>query len=124
MKGDLQMSKSKSLPKRNEVEKQFTWAIEDLYATDELWEKEYNKLKELLPKAESYRGTLSESAKALLEFLKLSDELGIMMERVYVYANQNIMKIPAILYIRILQIRQGCYWYRWIQPCPLQHLRF
>ena len=89
MKGDLQMSKSKSLPKRNEVEKQFTWAIEDLYATDELWEKEYNKLKELLPKAESYRGTLSESAKALLEFLKLSDELGIMMERVYVYANQK-----------------------------------
>ena len=66
MKGDLQMSKSKSLPKRNEVEKQFTWAIEDLYATDELWEKEYNKLKELLPKAESYRGTLSESAKPYL----------------------------------------------------------
>lgn len=83
------MSLSKSLPKRSEVEKQFTWAIEDLYATDELWEKEYNQLKDMLPKAEEYKGRLSESAKTLLEFLNLSDELGIMMERVYVYANQK-----------------------------------
>lgn len=83
------MSQSNSLPKRSEVEKQFTWAIEDLYATDELWENEFNKLKGMLPKAEEYKGRLSESAKTLLEFLKLKDELGIMMERVYVYANQK-----------------------------------
>lgn len=80
---------SKGLPKRSEVEKQFTWAIEDLYATDELWEKEYNEIKESLPKVAEYKGKLGESAKTLLEFLKMSDQLSILMERVYVYANQR-----------------------------------
>jgi len=57
------MAQSNTLPKRSEVEKQYTWAIEDLFATDELWEEEYNQIKELLPKAESYKGKLAESAK-------------------------------------------------------------
>lgn len=83
------MTKSNSIPKRSEVEKQFTWAIEDLFATDELWDKEYNEIKKMLPEAESYKGRLTESAKTLLEFLRLNDRLGIMMERVYVYANQK-----------------------------------
>ena len=83
------MSEVERLPKRNEVEKQFTWAIEDLYATDELWEKEYNELKELLPKAAEYRGRLAESSKTLLDFFKFEEQLGILMERVYVYANQK-----------------------------------
>lgn len=83
------MSEKNSLPKRNEIEKQFTWAIEDLYASDELWEKEYNELKELLPEAAKYRGKLSESAQTLLDFFKLYEKLGKLMERVYVYANQK-----------------------------------
>ena len=39
--------------KRSEVKKEFTWAIEDLYSTDELWEKDYNRLKEMIPQIES-----------------------------------------------------------------------
>lgn len=83
------MSTNKSLPKRSEVDKKFTWAIEDLYSTDELWKEEYDKLSMMLTKVSEYAGKLSKSAKALLDFLKLSDELQIMMERVYVYANQK-----------------------------------
>lgn len=83
------MSEMVSLPKRSEVEKKFKWAIEDLYATDELWEKEYNELGDMLSKVAEYRGRLSESAKELLNFFKLEEQLSIMMERVYVYANQK-----------------------------------
>ncbi len=83
------MSQGKNLPKRNEVEQQFKWAIEDLYQTDEQWEQEYNTLKERAQKTAKYRGRLSESARTLLEFLQLSDELNIMTERVYVYASQK-----------------------------------
>ena len=83
------MSGVGTLQKRSEVEKKFTWAIEDLYATDELWEKEYNELKEMLPKINEYRDRLSESPQALLGFLKLCDQLGIKIERVFVYANQK-----------------------------------
>ena len=83
------MASKKNLPKRNEVEKNDTWAIEDLYTTDERWQSEYEKIKGMLPKAAEYQGRLSKSGDLLLGFLQLSDEIGILMERVYVYANQK-----------------------------------
>lgn len=83
------MTKGKTLLKRSEVKKEFTWAIEDLYSTDELWEKDYNRLKEMIPQIEEYRGRLSESGKTLLDFLNLYCRLNILMERIYVYANQK-----------------------------------
>lgn len=83
------MSTGKSLPKRSEVNKESKWAIEDLYLSDDLWQDEYDKLGNMLTKVSEYRGKLSESAKILLDFMKLSDELRMMMERVYVYANQK-----------------------------------
>lgn len=83
------MSEAGRLPKRSEVERNLTWAIEDLYATDDLWEKEYNEIKDMLPKAVEYRGRLVESAKNLLGFFKLNEKISILMERVYVYANQR-----------------------------------
>jgi len=80
---------NKTIPKRSEIDKRYTWAIEDLYATDELWQEEYNKIKEMLPKVSGYQGKISQSADMLLDFLKLSDEVHQLLERVYVYANQR-----------------------------------
>ncbi|MDF2510964.1 MAG: yjbG [Herbinix sp.] len=83
------MAQNKILPKRSEVEKKYTWAIEDLYSSDEQWQLEYNKVKEILPRALEYQGRLSKSGDLLLGFLQLSDEISKLMERVYVYANQK-----------------------------------
>lgn len=83
------MADNKNLPKRSEVDKKFTWAIEDLYPNDQKWKEEYDQIQQLLHKASGYQGKLSESATVLLEFLKLSDEIGKLLERVYVYANQK-----------------------------------
>jgi oligoendopeptidase F len=83
------MSKNKNLPKRSEVEVSYTWAIEDLYASDEYWQKDYDKLKEMLVKVEEFKGRLGKAAGILLGFLQLSNEIGMLMERVYVYANQK-----------------------------------
>lgn len=83
------MVQNKSLPKRNEVQKQYTWAIEDLYTSDEQWQAEYDKIKQMIPKVTEYQGRLSKSADLLLSFLKLSDEISMLLERVYVYANQK-----------------------------------
>lgn len=83
------MAKNTKLPKRKEVDKQFTWAIEDLYASDELWQQEFDQVKALLPKVSEYQGRLGKSGEILLSFLKLSDDIGRTMERVYVYANQK-----------------------------------
>jgi oligoendopeptidase F len=83
------MAEKKSLPKRSEVDVRYTWAIEDLYVSDEQWQKEYEKIKEMLPKAAEYQGRLSKSGDLLLSFLQLCDQINQMMERVYVYANQK-----------------------------------
>lgn len=83
------MSQNKSLPKRSEVDTKYTWAIEDLYASDEQWQKEYDKVKEMLPGIVEFRNRLGKSADILLAFLQQQDELGKLMERIYVYANQK-----------------------------------
>lgn len=80
---------AEKLLKRSEVDKKFTWAIEDLYASDDLWQKEYEQIKEMLPKVSEYQGRLSKSADILYGFLQLSDTISQLLERVYVYANQK-----------------------------------
>ncbi len=83
------MAENKKLPKRNEVDKALTWAIEDLYASDEQWQQEFEQVKSMLPQVAEYQGRLSKSGELLLSFLKLSDEVGRMMERVLVYSHQK-----------------------------------
>lgn len=77
---------AKELKKRSEVEKKYTWATEDLYAADELWEKELEELKKVPAELETYRGHLGESADTLYRFLQRNDEIGVMIGRLYSYA--------------------------------------
>jgi len=79
-----------SILKREDVKKENTWALEDLYASDELWEQELEQLNWLCPKLAAYEGHLTDSAETLLEYLTLSEETEKLFERVYVYANQAL----------------------------------
>jgi len=88
-KGDMEMAEMKNLPKRSEVDQKFTWAIEDLYVSDDLWQKDYDKVKEMIPKAAEYQGRLSKSGDLLLSFLQLEEKISMLLEQVYVYANQK-----------------------------------
>jgi len=83
------MAEMKNLPKRSEVDQKFTWAIEDLYVSDDLWQKDYDKVKEMIPKAAEYQGRLSKSGDLLLSFLQLEEKISMLLEQVYVYANQK-----------------------------------
>ena len=76
----------KKIPKRSEVEKQYTWATEDLFATDALWDEALEKAKVYPGLVAAYRGRLSESAQALYEYLQLCDEMQVKVERLANYA--------------------------------------
>ncbi len=80
------MAKQQKIPKRSEVEKEFTWAIEDLFETDELWERALEAAKAYPEKLQSFRGRISASPEALLDYLKLSDEIEVKVERLGNYA--------------------------------------
>ena len=82
------MSKDvQKLPKRSEVKVEETWRVEDIFATDELWEEELVALKELAPSILEYQGKLSESAETLLEAFKLKDALSERVAKLYVYSS-------------------------------------
>ncbi|WP_163537067.1 oligoendopeptidase F [Gracilibacillus sp. YIM 98692] len=79
----------KSLPKRDEIPEELTWKLEDIFATDEDWEKEWQAVKDLLPKFKQYHGTLEESSQKLYELLQLQDEVSDRLSTLYTYAHMR-----------------------------------
>lgn len=70
---------------RNQVPEKYKWKTEDIYATDEEWEKDYAWLFENL-NLSKYAGKLSNRAD-LLACLKESDEYSLKFEKLAYYAN-------------------------------------
>ncbi|MGD8189261.1 oligoendopeptidase F [Brevibacillus ginsengisoli] len=83
------MNKSKALPKRSEIPQDFKWKLEDIYATDQDWEKDVKEAKSLIEKVQAMKGSLGESGKNLLEALTLQDELTKSLDQIYVYARMR-----------------------------------
>lgn len=77
------------IPKRSEVDKKFTWALEDIYPTDKDWENDLEKLKAFPERIVAYKGRLSENADTLLEYLKLCDELSVLCDSIANYAQRK-----------------------------------
>ncbi|MCM1048522.1 MAG: oligoendopeptidase F [Clostridiales bacterium] len=84
------MSEVKKIPERSEIADEYKWALTDLYGTDEEWEKEYAAVEKAIGGFAEYPGKLSESAKKLLSFLKLQDEVTCRFERLMVYSGQKM----------------------------------
>lgn len=73
--------------KRADVPETFQWNLEDLFADDEMWEREYKKALELAGELSGCQGKLGSSAEGLLSYLTKADELHYYMDRLYVYAH-------------------------------------
>ncbi|PAQ14379.1 oligoendopeptidase F [Bacillaceae bacterium SAOS 7] len=80
---------AKQLPLRSEVLEELTWKLEDIFANDEAWEKEYAEVKELSNKAQSFQGTLGENAEQLYQFFTYQDQLLERMGKVYTYSHMR-----------------------------------
>ena len=59
---------------RSEIAQQDKWRIEDIYATDEAWEADYDECIRRAKEKCVYQGRLAESAQILYQALKESDE--------------------------------------------------
>ncbi|PLT33880.1 oligoendopeptidase F [Bacillus sp. V5-8f] len=77
------------LPAREDIEAEDTWRLEDIFATEEEWEKEWKGIKEDLAKADSFRGTLGESAEKLFAALQFQDDVFERLGRVYTYSHMR-----------------------------------
>lgn len=76
----------KRIPKRSEVKKEHTWALEDLFASDELWAEALADSDKYVKKLESLKGRLGTEAAVLLDYFKTNDELSLAAEKLANYA--------------------------------------
>jgi len=83
-------SKTKAIPQRSDIADKYKWKLEDIYPTTEVWERDFIKIKELIPQISSFKGRLSESGKVLYDCLALNDSVSIIMGKLYVYANMKL----------------------------------
>lgn len=74
-----------SIPERSEIPVADTWALEDLYPSDEVWMESLEAGKTYPQKVAAYEGRLGESAETLLAYLRLDDELSEYFDAMFNY---------------------------------------
>ena len=72
------MNEKNKLRQRSDIPVEDTWATEDLYANEELWEQDLTKVQSMVPQLASYGGKLGASAADLLAYLTLSEEVDVL----------------------------------------------
>jgi oligoendopeptidase F len=77
---------STTLPKRSEVDPRYTWDTESIFATPDAWAAELEAVKSDLPKISNFHGKLS-NASGLWDYFALYSELGMRLNKLYVYAS-------------------------------------
>jgi oligoendopeptidase F len=83
---------------REQIEEKFKWNLRDIYSSDEEWENNFIWVENAVGNYDNFRGRLKESPEILLNCFQCDDEIGIKLERLYLYAMLNKdsdMSIPV-----------------------------
>ena len=72
--------------KRNEVPEEYKWDLGHIYPTRLDWEKAFSRTNSRLAELKKYKGKLGNPDMAI-QLLRLADEIGEEVEKLYVYAN-------------------------------------
>lgn len=79
----------KKIPVRSEADPKYTWALEDVYANNDVWKADLEKARALPAQLAAYKGHLGDSAQKLLEFLQLGDAISVLFDSLYGYAQRR-----------------------------------
>ncbi len=79
----------KSLPARSEIPTEETWKLEDIFPSDEEWEKEFQEVKNVIPEVKKFEGKLAESADTLYQALQNQDKLLERIGKLYAYSHMR-----------------------------------
>ncbi len=74
------------LPERAEIESEYTWDLEALYASLEDWEADFQRIESLMEPLEAMRGEI-DSAEDFMEVMEMETEMERLVEKLYVYAH-------------------------------------
>ncbi|MEH7109013.1 oligoendopeptidase F [Bacillus sp. JJ1764] len=79
----------KSLPARSEIPVEDTWKLEDIFASDEQWEAEFQEVKGMFPGIKEFEGKLGENAETLYQALQYQDQLLERIGKLYTYSHMR-----------------------------------
>lgn len=83
------MTDTTKVPRRDEVEDEYTWDLTTIYADDKTWAEAVGAIEARMPEIAALEGTVGQSAQSLLRALKLSDDLAKQLWQVHVYAGRR-----------------------------------
>ncbi|MFR9208312.1 MAG: oligoendopeptidase F, partial [Lachnospiraceae bacterium] len=75
--------------KRSEIEDKYKWKLEDLFLSLDDWERDFSALEGRIGEITALKDTITNSAEDLASGLKKLDAIGLMLERLYVYARMG-----------------------------------
>ncbi|NUB89662.1 oligoendopeptidase F [Haloterrigena sp. SYSU A121-1] len=78
-----------SVPERSEVDEEYTWDLESIYATDDDWEAAYEAVAERVDELAAYEGQVTDDAETLRDVLELRDEIMREVSTVAAYARMR-----------------------------------
>jgi oligoendopeptidase F len=81
-----QMSMMAQTRERSEVPEEYTWRLEDLYASDEAWRAEKERLEGEMDKVLQFKGALANSPADLLACMQFNSQFSKEFSRLYSYA--------------------------------------
>ena len=81
--------KNNKLPKREEIDNQYKWKLENIYSSNADWETDFRKVKQLAGEVSGFKGMLGQSSEKLLSCLVLNDELLSLNDKIFVYARMK-----------------------------------
>lgn len=76
------MEKIKS---RNEIDKKYKWNTEDIYKNWNEWQKDVEKMKELMREIPQYENKIENSREEFVKLIHLEEKLSRILEKVYLY---------------------------------------
>jgi oligoendopeptidase F len=88
---------SVEIPKREDIDENYKWNLKDIYKSDDDWENDFKWVEQNLKNISRFEGKLGNSAEDLLACFKFDDEIGIRLERLYLYSmlsKDSDMSIP------------------------------
>lgn len=83
-------SKSSAVPLRSEIDDKYKWDLTKVYPSDEAWEEDLKKVKNLSPKFADFKGKLLSSPESLLAAIELSEEIRQLFGRLYHYSANSL----------------------------------
>lgn len=83
------MERGEKIRERSQIPAEDTWAIEDLYVSDEAWEQELKVVQEQKKALESFGGRLTQDAGTLLAYLQTMEQTNVKVTRLAHYAMRS-----------------------------------